>query len=141
MNCIKGNDILRLIPQRNPFVMVDEFERRDGQTAATRLHIRTDNYFLLADGTLAETGVIEHIAQSCSALAAANAQPTDAERPPIGMIAELKHFTCRRRPCPGETLETLVSFGFSFGAMTLAHGTTYINGEQIAEINLKIYMQ
>lgn len=135
---IKGNDILRLIPQRNPFVMVDEFERRDGQTAATRLHVRTANYFLLADGTLAETGVIEHIAQSCSALAAANAQ---ADTPPIGMIVELKHFTCRRRPCPGETLETTVSFGFSFGAMTLAHGTTCISGEPIAEIDLKIYMQ
>ena len=45
--------------------MVDELEQRDDNTAVTALTIRKGNYFLLPDGTLAETGVIEHVAQSC----------------------------------------------------------------------------
>ena len=47
-----GEDIFRLIPQRNPFVMVDEFETTGESTAQTALYVRTDNFFILPDGTL-----------------------------------------------------------------------------------------
>ena len=66
---IKGEDIKRLIPQREPFIMVDEFEEYDDNSAGTVLNVCPDNYFILPDGTMAETGLIEHLAQSCSALA------------------------------------------------------------------------
>ncbi len=135
---IKGEDIKQLIPQRNPFMMVDEFEQRDDQQAVTALSVRTDNYFLLPDGTLAETGVIEHMAQSCSALAGSKSQ---GEAAPIGMIVEIKNCQFHRRPSSGEKLDTQVVFGFSFGQMTLAHCTSSIDGEPIAEADLKIFMQ
>jgi len=67
---IKGDDIKRLIPQRDPFMMVDEFEQQDENTAMTALTVGRGNYFLLPDGMISPTGLIEHIAQSCSALAA-----------------------------------------------------------------------
>jgi hypothetical protein len=41
----------------------------------------------------------------------------------------------------GERLQTEVTFGFSFGNMTLAHGVTQIAGETVAEVDLKIFMQ
>lgn len=62
---IKGEDIKRLIPQREPFIMVDEFEEYDDNSAGTVLNVCPDNYFILPDGTMAETGLIEHLAQSC----------------------------------------------------------------------------
>ena len=34
---IKGDDIKQLIPQRAPFMMVDEFEQQDENTAKTSL--------------------------------------------------------------------------------------------------------
>lgn len=135
---LKGKDIERLIPQRYPFVMVDEFEQCGDQQAATALTVRGNNYFVISDGSMAETGVIEHIAQSCSALAGAKA--TDGKTP-VGMIAEIKHFSISRRPKAGERLETTVTFGLSFGPMTLAHGSTAIGGEPIAEADLKIFIQ
>jgi predicted hotdog family 3-hydroxylacyl-ACP dehydratase len=134
---ISGEDIKRLIPQRYPFMMVDEFEQRDDSSAVTGLTIRQDNYFITYDGCMAETGLIEHIAQSCSALAGAK---SDSEAP-IGMIVEVKNFLCQRRPQVGEHLETTVVFGFSFGQMTLAHGVTTIGAEKIAEVDLKIFVQ
>ena len=134
----KGEEIQRLIPQRKPFVMVDELEQRDDNTAATALTIRRDNYFLLSDGTLAETGVIEHVAQSCSALAGCR---STGDNPPIGMIVEIKNCLFSRRPLSGEKIETLVTFGFSFGNMTLAHGVSSVNGSQIAEMDLKIFIR
>lgn len=36
---IKGDDIKRLIPQRDPFMMVDEFEQQDENTAMTALTV------------------------------------------------------------------------------------------------------
>ena len=106
--------------------MVDGFEERDGNSAATTLCVSPNNYFMLPDGTMAETGLIEHLAQSCSALAGAQAK--DAEHPPVGLIGEVKHFST-------------VTFGLTFGNVTLATGQAYVDEELIADINLKIFMQ
>jgi len=135
---LSGEDIKRLIPQRFPFMMVDEFEQCDDQQAVTALTVRDGNYFLLPDGTMAETGVIEHMAQSCSALAGSRSKDDTA---PVGMIVEIKHFYCNRRPKAGDKLATSVQFGLSFGQMTLAHCITTIAGETIAETDLKIFVE
>lgn len=58
--------------------MLDEFEAGEeptskesltGASCATSLYVRIDNYFMLPNGELSESGMIEHIAQSASALA------------------------------------------------------------------------
>ncbi len=134
----QGEDIKRLIPQRYPFMMVDDFESADATHAISRLTIVKENYFLLPDGTMAESGLIEHMAQSCSALAGSQG---DSESAPIGMIVEVKNFHCSRRPTTDETLETSVAFNFSFGQMTLAHCICNVGSDVIAEVDLKIYMQ
>lgn len=138
---MKGEDIKRLIPQREPFIMVDEFEERDGNSAATALSVCPDNYFVLPDGTLAETGLIEHLAQSCSALVGAQALSKAIEQPPVGLIGEVKHFECHRRPRIGERLKTTVTFGFTLGNVTMATGQTFVDEELIADIHLKIFIQ
>ena len=91
----QGEDIKQLIPQREPFIMVDEIEVSDDTHAVTALAVRSGNYFMLPDGTMSETGLIEHIAQSCSALMGCLA--LGMENPPIGLIGEVKHFECQRR--------------------------------------------
>ena len=136
-----GKDIYKLIPQRKPFVMVDEFEATGDNAGQSALCVRTDNYFILPDGTMAETGLIEHVAQSCSALAGSHALSGGSSAPPVGIIGEVKHFSCNRRPRSGERIETTVSFGMSFGNVTMATGKAYVCGEQIVEITLKIFMQ
>lgn len=137
----KGDDIKRLIPQRNPFVMVDTVETSGDNAAVATLAVRQGNYFLLADSTLAETGLIEHIAQSCSALAGCRALAGESANPPVGIIGEVKHFACHRRPLSGETLHTTVTFDMSFGNVTLATGQCRVGEELIAEANLKIFIQ
>ncbi len=138
---IKGEDIKKLIPQRFPMIMIDEFEVGEGRSASTALTVRSDNYFLLFDQELSETGLIEHLAQSCSALAGHEAVLRGEVNPPIGMIAEVKHFTCKSRPRKGDRIDSQVSFGFSFGNMILASGTCSVGGEQIAEAEMKIFMK
>ena len=119
--------------------MVDGFEGGGDNSAVTTLSVCPDNYFILPDGTMAETGLIEHLAQSCSALAGAQAQAS--EHPPVGLIGEVKHFKCHRRPRVGERVRSTVTFGFSFGNVTLAMGKAFVDEELIADIQLKIFMQ
>ena len=137
----RDEDIKRLIPQREPFIMVDEIEVSDGTHAVTNLTIRTDNYFMLPDRTMSETGLIEHIAQSCSALMGSTAIEQQTDHPPVGLIGEVKRFECQRRPRQDEKVETTIEFGFVFGNVTIATGESRIGEELIAKAQLKIFMQ
>lgn len=145
---MKGEEIKKLIPQREPFIMVDGFEDGGTDSAVTTLKVCADNYFLLPDATMAETGLIEHLAQSCSALAGyqalskASASEGGMEAPPpIGLIGEVKRFNCHRRPRVGESIKSTITFGLTFGSVTLATGQAYVDEEMIADIQLKIFMQ
>ena len=61
-----NSEILGLIPQRAPIVMVDRFLGLEDGISTTCLEVRADNIFC-NDGCLNECGVIEHIAQSAAA--------------------------------------------------------------------------
>lgn len=43
---IHGEGIKGLIPQRNPMIMVDEFESEDNSMAQTIINVRPDNMFV-----------------------------------------------------------------------------------------------
>ena len=135
---VKGEDIKRLIPQREPFLMVDAFEADGDNSAQTALTVGFDNYFICR-GQLAETGLIEHIAQSAAALAGYQGQQQGEPR--IGLIGEVKRFECLRRPLVGETVHSTVHFGFSFGNVTMATAESRLGDDIIATAQLKIFMQ
>ena len=121
--------------------MLDGFEERDDKSAVTTLSVCPNNYFILPDDTMAETGLIEHLAQSCSALAGWQAQSQALDHPPVGLIGEVKHFNCHRRPKLGERIKSNITFGMTFGNVTLATGQAFVDEEMIADINLKIVIQ
>ena len=131
-------DITRLIPQRAPILMVDALLEAQDDTATTCLTVRPDNYFLDEDGRLDETGLIEHIAQSASALAGYKALRAGAEQPPVGYIGEVKRFRLLRRPQMGETVITAISFGAETGGITLLTGETRVGDETVATTQMKI---
>ena len=141
MKRYKDEEIKLLIPQREPFVMVDEVEQTGEDSASTALAVRSDNYFMLPDDTMAETGLIEHIAQSCSALMGCQALSLHLTKPPVGLIGEVKRFECQRRPQAGEKVCTTIQFGFAFGNVTIATAESRVNDEPIAKAQLKIFVQ
>ncbi len=59
-------DILPLIPQRPPFVMVDTLVTAGENNARTKLKIRSDNIFV-KENQLTEPALIENIAQTAAA--------------------------------------------------------------------------
>ena len=58
----KEYDILTLLPQRPPMVMVDRLLHCDPVLTETELTIHEDN-IMVEDGRMGETGLLENVAQ------------------------------------------------------------------------------
>jgi len=136
---MKKVSITRLLPQREPILMVDELVHVEENQAETSFEIRADNYFIEKD-RLAEVGLIEHIAQSASAFAGYKAMETGAIEPPVGLIGEIKRFHCYRCPQVGEVLYTTVRMGAEVAGITLLTGEVRIQEEIIADTQMKIFV-
>ena len=138
---MKSESIEKLIPQRSPILMVDELVDVHDGVAKTRLAVAADNFFIDKDGLLAEVGLIEHIAQSASALAGHMAIEAGATEPPVGYIGEIKKFCCNFRPRVGDVLHTTITLGAEVGGVQIITGETSVNNKVAASTQMKIYIQ
>lgn len=129
-----------LIPQRAPIKMVDRLSYLETKNAITFLTLHSDMYLLESNGTLSEAGIIEHIAQSASALAGYMARMAGADTAPIGYIGEIRKFQLYRKPHIGETLKTNIFYQEKFGDFVLMNGETQVEEEMIARLHLRVYI-
>jgi predicted hotdog family 3-hydroxylacyl-ACP dehydratase len=122
-------------------MMVDELLCVNGDEAQCRLTVREDNFFLEADGLIAEVGIIEHIAQSASAFAGYRAIEAGATEPPVGSIGEVKNFHLSQRPAVGDVLITTITMGPTVDGVTIISGECKReDGEAVADTRMKIYV-
>jgi predicted hotdog family 3-hydroxylacyl-ACP dehydratase len=122
-------------------MMVDELLCVNGDEAQCRLTVREDNFFLEADGLIAEVGIIEHIAQSASAFAGYRAIEAGATEPPVGYIGEVKNFHLSQRPAVGDVLITTITMGPTVDGVTIISGECKReDGEAVADTRMKIYV-
>ncbi len=135
------SNIEQLIPQRAPIVMVDKLLEADGDEALTSLTITSSNFFLADDGQLEATGLVEHIAQSASALAGHQALLAGQTEPPVGYIGEVKKFHCYQRPAIGDELHTKVVLGAAIGGVRIVTGETRVGDILVADTQMKIYIK
>ena len=136
----QGEDIKKLIPQRDPIMMVDKFYCAEGENAETGLTVKEDNYFIEEDGMMAEPGLIEHIAQSASAFAGHKALVA-GDPLPVGYIGEVKKFHCYSCPAVGAELHTIITMGAEVNGVTLLSGKTSVDGVVVADTQMKIFVE
>lgn len=130
-------DILELLPQRPPFVMVDHLTDYSETQSSCDLTIRQDNIFC-EEGQLAPAGLIEHIAQTCAARLGYYNKYVMKESVRLGFIGEVKDLEIVRLPRLGETIETTVTVMQEIFDVTLVSATVRIGTETIATTSLKI---
>lgn len=129
-------DILSLIPQRPPFVMVDRLVSCNFDDVTTELTVSEDN-ILVDDGKLSATGLMENMAQSCAArLGWINSNSGKGVQ--IGVIGEVRNCKFIRTPNVGEHLITNVHIIEDLGVITLASATVMSGEEEIASCRMKI---
>lgn len=134
-----GEEILSLIPQRPPMVMIDRFYGMDEQGSYTGFTIAADNLFC-SDGQLDECGIIEHIAQSAAARVGYIYKTKD-EPIPLGFIGSVNKMNLYTRPRTGEELHTTIKVEQEIFDITLISATVRVNERLIAEGQLKIFLK
>lgn len=130
-------DILELLPQRPPFVMVDHLVDYSETQTTCELTIRQDNVFC-EKGEFASAGLIEHIAQTCAARLGYYNKYVLKVGVRLGFIGEVKDLEIVRLPREGETISTTITVVQEIFDVTLVTAEVRVGEETIATTRLKI---
>lgn len=133
---IRDIDILSLIPQRRPFVMVDRLTAFSETLSTGELTITGDNLFC-RDNVLTETGIMENIAQTCAARIG-YINMTNSESVKIGVIGAIKNLRIFELPKVGDTITTTVKVVCEVLAITMVTAEVRCGDTLIASCEMKI---
>lgn len=136
---IEGSNILDLIPQRPPIVMVDKFYGIDEANSYTGLTITLDNIFI-ENGKFKEPGIIEHIAQSAAARIGYICQQTNVPVP-LGFIGSVDKLTIHSLPLVGKELYTEIKIIQEVAEITLIGAIVKSEDSLVAECRMKIFLK
>lgn len=133
---ISKAEIERYIPQRQPFIMVDNLTNATPEKFETDFLVLADNIFI-EDGVLREFALIENIAQSSAAGLAITHKYSGEKRADgfIGAISKLKLYDL---PKVHDTIYTVVNLIAQFENMFLLRGENYLNGKKLLECEIKL---
>ncbi len=130
-------DILTLLPQQPPFVMVDKLLHYDEIVTATELAVREDNIFV-EDGKLSPSGLIENIAQTCAARMGYINNVLKRESVKIGVIGAIKNLKILEKPSVGDRIETTIEVVDEVFQMTLVNAHIKLDNRIIVSAEMKI---
>lgn len=132
------DNILSLIPQRPPFVMIDELIYSDERMSRTGLLVREDNIFV-RDQRFREPGLVENIAQAAAARMGYVSQIEN--RPvPVGYIGSVKNLEILELPRLGDKLETEIIIENQVFDVTVISGKVSCNNRLLAQCEMKIFI-
>ena len=130
-------DIHELLPQQEPFVMVENLRHFDMEKTITTTEIVSDNIFV-ENGVFTASGIIENIAQTCAARIGYVNKYILKKGIQLGFIGAIRALNLYRCPKVGEVIETsIVTIEEIFG-MTLVTASVKAGDEIIAESEMKI---
>lgn len=139
-NELEAIDVLTLLPQRPPFVMIDCLTHFDEVLTASRFSVRADNLFMGDDGVLNSCALVENIAQTCAARMGYINQYILKNSVKLGFIGDIKHLKVLRAARLGEELRTEVAVVQEVLQMTLVKATVKVGDETIVTADMKIAM-
>lgn len=131
-------DVLTLLPQRPPFVMIDRLTHFDETVTTTQLTVRADNLFTEADGHLNPCALVENIAQTCAARMGYINRYIYRQRVRLGYIGGIKNLQVLRTPRVGELLTTSIEVLQEVMRLTLVNATVRVGDEVIVTAEMKI---
>ncbi len=130
-------DILELLPQKPPFVMIDNLIWCDEVFTRTKLCISPDNIFI-DEGVFSAYGLIENIAQTCAARVGYINHILYKSTVKIGFIGAIRNLRIYRRPIPGENLITEIEVMEDIMQMTLVNAKITSGDELLVSTEMKI---
>ena len=135
----KNFNILDLIPQRPPMVMVDNLISCNENITITKLLIRKENIFC-SNGFFTEPGLIENIAQSAAARVGYFNKLNDTE-PLIGFIGAIKELNIFFLPKELTEINTEITIESEILGFTLIHGKIFSDNKIVASCEMRIFIK
>lgn len=132
---ISGEKLLTLIPQRTPIILVSSLERYNENGLVSSFFVRAEGVFV-DDEKLAESGLLEHMAQSV-ALHTGYSYFLKGENAPMGYIGSMQNVEIHKLPKIGETVFSSIQIIQEFMGVTLVEIETKLDGEFIARARMK----
>ncbi|MDR1981290.1 MAG: hydroxymyristoyl-ACP dehydratase [Tannerellaceae bacterium] len=136
---VEGEELLSLIPQREPVVMVDSFYGLNDPFSYTGLTVDETNLFN-HNGRFTEYGITEHIAQS-AAVRIGYVCRSKGEAVPVGLIGSVDKMEYYSLPAVGEELHTILKVEQDIFDLTLISAKVYVKDHLIAEGRMKIFLK
>lgn len=127
--------VKELIPQKAPFVMVDELLLFTHENLRSRFKINAANLFVEND-YFVESGIIENMAQTV-ALHTGYQFFLMNKVPPTGYLGSIKNVEINRLPKTGESIETSIEIIQEFMGVTLVDVVVFNGDEIIAKSQMK----
>lgn len=131
--------ILDLIPQRPPFVMVDQLTGCSEKSASGRLFIRESNV-LCHNGFLQESGLMECIAQTAAAYTGYHQLSTKKEVA-RGYIGAVKNLVIHSLPAVNTEIHSEIVVENELLGYTILTGKILRNDEVLAECEMRILLE
>lgn len=132
---ITGDLLLRLIPQREPIVMVSGLEEYSETHLISSFVVKEGHLFVDGQG-LAESGLLEHMAQSV-ALHTGYGFFLRNEEAPVGYIGSMQSVEINSLPRIGQTVYSTVTIIQEFMGVTLVEIITTLADEIIVRAQMK----
>ncbi|WP_121665276.1 hypothetical protein [Mesonia aquimarina] len=134
-------EIKKLIPQKEPFIMVSSLLSCSSEEGITALKIEADN-ILIEENQFSEAGLLEHMAQSIALQGGFLAKQNVEKRPKIGYIISIKSAKIYQLPEINSTIKSNVRKIHEIAGMT--NSLVMVKNEQeqlLAEAEIKTYEQ
>lgn len=132
-------DILSLIPQRPPFVMISKLLYSGESITRSSLRVTEDNIFV-ENGRFREAGLMENIAQTAAARAGYIAR---MENLPVqvGYIGAVKNLVITGLPRTGDELITEITIKDQVFDVTIITGKVLCGERIVAQCEMKIFIR
>ena len=137
LDILAAIDILDILPQREPFVMIGSLVHFDMKRTVTKTPISEGNIFV-DNGTFTATGLMENVAQTCAARIGYINKYILKKGIQIGVIGSIRNFEINRLPNVGEIITTTIDVRDEIFGMILADCKVMLGEKVVATTEIKI---
>lgn len=134
---LRSIDVRDILPQREPFVMIDVLTHFDMESSATETTVREDNIFVNG-GRFSAAGMLENMAQTCAARIGFYNKYILHRDVQVGVIGAVRDYAVVRLPSVGSVISTRVDIIEDIFGMTLAEAAIRCGDEVVATAGIKL---
>ncbi len=136
---VEGKErIVKYLPQRDPFVMVESLWLNNETTTVTSLTI-TDSNCLTENGFFTESGLLENMAQTAAVRVGYGFIEKGLDVP-VGFITAIKDLKVHAYPKVGELIYTEAEHVNDVMNFSIVKGRVYVNQQLMAEAEVRVFI-